>query len=806
MKKLRMFTIISLLITNIMYIVSNLGIQVVQAAEEEAISTWSVSGGVDTIEFPVIIRDFRMDYVLFEGESKQIPWLGAGMVAESLDKNKNPIFTEEAIGRLAQNLNDNIAIICEKNESKNTYYKDIFNRILKNEDGKEKEKNQRLGSYADAKTAYESNQLNMTNIDTCYEYIYYMMNSWFNDVNGAEDLNIQDKDTIIALTLNRQDEGKYTFDSGSGFFPVDNKGFGNEQFAGWHNFHFTLESHSSFSFDGKDELTFNFSGDDDVWVYLDGKLVIDLGGVHSKKDASFTIKKGESNEKYGIVSYRIGDIDKEFRIEINKLYDFDFFYMERHTAESNLKIETNIKFIPKMSVSKSAYLLDDNNEKITLTSDSYAYPGETIYYEFELTNDGNVPLTNIEFVDQMLGVTINESGVNKGDSKIDVSDLEITKKDKDDNVVGNGLDALKSLNVGETVVVQGKELLKYLVTDNDVAKGIVENIVVSTATHEESGTSLKKDGQASIKVKIKDIPITPEQDENKININITKNIEKVSREEKIIFKRENGLTFTENLYPGDKVEFSFDITNKSKTPNGTAVAVENLSLKDEFTNYKTNTDNWEFYLINNQGQEEKIDINNFSIGKGETIKIIAKAWTVPSKLKYDSNGELITSEINTATLYKKTGDKNTEISKSSVNMTLKPLTLKVKKVVENATLADLTNTTFTLKLIGKGLGENGKEVVMEQFNIEAKADKEYTFTNLTYGLTYELSEIVPMNYELVSTCFKNNLSSNESSTTIKMSTLTNGYVGVVTNKYVNNNLFYDSSNKKNTIKYDAVGN
>ena len=126
--------------------------------------------------------------------------------------------------------------------------------------------------------------------------------------------------------------------------------------------------------------------------------------------------------------------------------------------------------------------------------------------------------------------------------------------------------------------------------------------------------------------------------------------------------------------------------------------------------------------------------------------------------------------------------------------------------MESAILADSSDTTFTLKLIGKGLDENGKEVVMEQFNIEAKADKEYTFTNLTYGLAYELSEIAPMNYELVSTYFKNSLSSKESSTTIKMTTLTNGYVGVITNKYVNNNLFYDSSNKKNTIKYDAVAN
>ena len=108
--------------------------------------------------------------------------------------------------------------------------------------------------------------------------------------------------------------------------------------------------------------------------------------------------------------------------------------MERHTAESNLKIETNMKFIPKMSVSKNAYLINDNNEKIGLTNDSYVYPGETIYYEFSLKNNGNVPLTNVEFVDKMLGVTINKDGVHKDNNKIQASDLEINKKNKD-NVI-----------------------------------------------------------------------------------------------------------------------------------------------------------------------------------------------------------------------------------------------------------------------------------------------------------------------------------------------------------------------------------
>lgn len=797
MKRLRMFTIISLLITNIIYIISTLGVQIVQATQEDDLSVWSISDEADVIEFPVTIRDFRMDYVLFEGDSNKIPWLGVGMVAENLDNNKKPIFTQNSIKQVAESLNENLNEIYEKNKNKkNQYYTNVFGRILKNEQGNEREKNERLGTYEVAKALYDSNQLSISSINTCYEYVYYIMNSWFKDVNDSEDLNIQDNDTRF-LELKKQSEGKYAFDSGkNGFFPLDNKGFSNEEFGKNHNFHFTLESHSSFSFNGEDELTFNFSGDDDVWVYLDGKLVIDLGGVHAKQGASFTIKKDESDKRYGIVSYRLGNESKNFKIEINKLYNFDFFYMERHTTESNLKIETNMKFIPKMSVSKNAYLVNDNNEKIRLTNDKFVYPGETIYYEFSLKNNGNVPLTNVEFVDKMLGVTINKDGVHKDNNKIQDSDLEIIKKNKD-NVIGSGLSALESLDVDEIIVVQSKELLKYLVSDSDATNGVVENTVISSATHKESETSLRNDGQASVKVQIKDIPITPDESDNKININITKDIEKVTREEEIIFEKQSGERFIGELYPGDKVEFLFEITNNTITPNGTAVAVENLTLKDELTNYKINDNSWEFYVINDDREEEKINADNFCIDKGKTMKIRAKGWTVPSKLKCDSNGELIKDETNTVTLFKNAGDNFKKISDASVEMKLAPLSLKVKKVVENAVLND---TSFTLKLIGKN--ENGE--IKEQINVEAIPDKEYEFTNLTYGLTYELFEVVPMNYELVSNCFKDELSSIKSLKTIKMTTLTNNYIGVITNRFKNSNLFYDSSNKKNTIKYDAT--
>ena len=122
-----------------------------------------------------------------------------------------------------------------------------------------------------------------------------------------------------------------------------------------------------------------------------------------------------------------------------------------------------------------------------------------------------------------------------------------------------------------------------------------------------------------------------------------------------------------------------------------------------------------------------------------------------------------------------------------------------KKLGENLENASVINLDFVFFDI-----LNTDSEIKEQINVEAIPDKEYEFTNLTYGLTYELFEVVPMNYELVSNCFKDELSSTKSLKTIKMTTLTNNYIGVITNRFKNSNLFYDSSNKKNTIKYDAT--
>lgn len=119
-------------------------------------------------------------------------------------------------------------------------------------------------------------------------------------------------------------DGLYTFESDD-FFPVDGAGFGNQGRA--RNYHFTTEFHTQFRYSGGE--SFRFTGDDDLWVFINRRLAIDLGGLHP--ELSSEIRLDEAAARLGL--------------ERGQIYPLSLFHAERHTEHSHFRIDTTLTFV-----------------------------------------------------------------------------------------------------------------------------------------------------------------------------------------------------------------------------------------------------------------------------------------------------------------------------------------------------------------------------------------------------------------------------------------------------------------------------
>ena len=147
------------------------------------------------------------------------------------------------------------------------------------------------------------------------------------------------------------------------------------------NGNYTLRGEAQFVYNKSENLYFKFTGDDDVYLFINGKLAFDLGGAHWS--LSDTVYLNDVAEKCGLVDGEIAT--------------FTFFYMERFSDCSNFAIETNLELAtPAISVDKKAY---NATNGIEVNSDSALHSSVDVIYDLMVTNKGNLPMTDISFVD-----------------------------------------------------------------------------------------------------------------------------------------------------------------------------------------------------------------------------------------------------------------------------------------------------------------------------------------------------------------------------------------------------------------------
>lgn len=234
------------------------------------------------------------------------------------------------------------------------------------------------------------------------------------------------------------------------------------------NYNLTLEGHAQFIFYEDDNLFFNFTGDDDVYLYINGVRVLDMGGGHAIS-------------KCGI---KLNDVKNLCKLTDGQVYNFDFYYMERHGTAANFGIDTNIKIVdPSMLTEKIAY-----HDGVNVGNYGFVDANKPVRYQFKLTNNGDAKVEELTFKDNVIGVSLSKDAISLN-SETKITDLYASVVDKDGvarasysagELTEDGLKALlmNGLEIGDTISIFG---FNYTIPTGSWSNDKFTNTVYTTA-------------------------------------------------------------------------------------------------------------------------------------------------------------------------------------------------------------------------------------------------------------------------------------------------------------------------------------